>query len=95
MATSTLKITGLSEETLRIIDEQARKRVRARNGYPRGLIKHAVTANNSGETPALFELYASVQEECGKSKMTETDIDALIDEARNPVSRNCEMTRTR
>ena len=93
MATLTLRVTGLSEETLRKIDEQAKRNGRDRNGFLRDLIEGAVTANRQDDAPSILDLFAPVQEEFRQSGMTEADLDVLIEEARNQVHRNPGITR--
>lgn len=92
MATLTLQVTGLSEETLRKIDEQAKRNGRDRNGFLRDLIEGAVTPNSQVEAPNILELFAPVQEEFKQSGMSEADLDVLIEEARNQVHRDSSVT---
>lgn len=92
MATLTLQVTGLSEETLRKIDEQAKRNGRDRNGFLRDLIEGAVTPNSQVEAPNILELFAPVQEEFKQSGMSEADLDVLIEEARNQVHQDSSVT---
>ena len=56
------------------------------------LFTDVATANSRDETPNVLELFAPVQEEFKQSGMTEADLDALIEEARNQVHRSSGMT---
>jgi hypothetical protein len=82
MATQTLRIHGLSEDTLRRIDEKARRNGRDREDYIRELIARDLDEFDTGATPPVLELFAPVQQEFTQLGMTEADLDAVITDAR-------------
>lgn len=88
MTTLTLRITGLTEETLRKIDEKAGRRGRDRAEYVRDLIERDLGSRDSDDPRSILQRFEPVQAEFAASGLSEGDLDLLIEEAREQVSRH-------
>ena len=72
----TIEVAGLSEETLRLLDERIRERGGDRAGYIRHLLDQDL------HSPTLSELLAPFREQVAESGLVEEDLDQLFAEAR-------------
>ena len=80
MATLTLEIPDISDQTLHNLDEKARLRGRDRRSHILDLIE------KDAATPATFlDIFAPVREDFKNSGMTLEELDLLVDEAREEV----------
>ncbi len=93
MATTTLEISGLSEETVKKIDLKAKQEGRAREDYLRDLIERDVDSIPCTDQKSILELFAPVQGDFEQSGMSEDDLDALIDKARADVRQELKAGR--
>lgn len=80
LETEVLHINGLSSETLKVIDERASLTGRSREEYVVSVLEKDVRAPMS-----LRDLYAPVREQIAESGVTEEELDALLEEAREEV----------
>ncbi|HLK59553.1 MAG TPA: hypothetical protein VKU00_23525 [Chthonomonadaceae bacterium] len=78
MATSThtIEVTGISEETLHLLDERIRQQGGDRSEYIRHLL------NKDLHSPTLSELLAPLRQQVAESGMSEEELDQLFLEAR-------------
>ncbi len=72
----TIKVTGISEETLRLLDERIRQQGGDRAGYIRHLLDQDL------HSPTLSELLAPFREQVAESGLSEEELDQLFAEAR-------------
>ena len=72
-----IEIAGLPPELLQALDERAQQIGTSREDYVRGLIQRDLTAPLS-----LRDLYAPVREQIAESGISEEELDALLEEAR-------------
>jgi hypothetical protein len=75
-AIHTIEVTGIPEETLRLLDERIRQQGGDRAGYIRYLLDKDL------HSPTLSELLAPFREQVAESGMSEEDLDQLFAEAR-------------
>ena len=71
MAT-TIEVTGISEETLRLLDERVRKQGGDRAEYIRQLLDKDL------HSPTLSQLLAPFREQVAKSGVSDEDLDQLF-----------------
>jgi hypothetical protein len=76
MAIHTIEVTGISEETLRLLDERVRQQGCDRAEYIRHLLDKDL------HSPTLSELLAPFRQQVAESGMSEKDLDQLFAEAR-------------
>ena len=72
----TIEVTGIPEETLRLLDERVRQQGVDRGGYIRHLLDKDL------HSPTLSELLAPFREQVAQSGMSEEELDQLFEEAR-------------
>ena len=75
-STRTIEVTGISEETLNLLDERVRQQGGDRAGYIRHLLDQDL------HSPTLSELLAPFREQVAESGLSEEELDQLFAEAR-------------
>lgn len=75
----TIEVTGISEETLRLLDKRVLQQGGDRSTYIRDLLDRELHA------PTLTELLAPFRKQVAESGMTEDELDDLFEEAREEV----------
>ena len=79
---STLQISGLAKQKLRVLRAQAKEAGMTAEKYAKHLIEEGISIQRRARTTTFDELFAPVQEQFRKSGMTEEDLDKLVDTAR-------------
>jgi len=82
LETEVLQIDGLSEDTLRVIEERASLTGKSREEYVVGVLERDAKAPLS-----LRDLYAPVRAQISESGVTDEELDALLEEAREDAWR--------
>lgn len=82
LETTTLKITGLRFETLQALREKAREAGKTVEEYLRAVIEAEVSADQS-----FNEILEPIRRSFDESGMSENELDALFEEAREKVYR--------
>lgn len=77
LETDHIEIAGLPPETLQALEERAQQIGTSRESYVRHLIQKDLSAPLS-----LRDLYAPVREQIAESSISEEELDALLEEAR-------------
>jgi len=88
--TATIKVSGLGKEKLVALREQAKALGITAEGYAKRLIEEGLSLEQLARTTTFDELFAPAQAHFRKSRMTEEDLDRLVDRAR---SRHRRVTR--
>ncbi|HET6385132.1 MAG TPA: ribbon-helix-helix domain-containing protein [Armatimonadota bacterium] len=84
MPSHTIKVTGVPEELVRLLDERIKRRHAAgRSEYLRELIRKDVL----GEERSLREILAPIHEFTRSLPDTEEELDTFFDEVRDEVSK--------
>lgn len=78
-ATHNIEVTGISEETLRLLDERVRQRGGDRSGYVRQVLDKDL------RSPTLTELLAPFRQQVAESGVDDEELDQLFSEARDDV----------
>jgi metal-responsive CopG/Arc/MetJ family transcriptional regulator len=83
MPSHTIKITGVSDELLKLLDERVRRRhAIGRSEYIRELIRKDVLER---EDRSLAEILAAIHAESRSLPDTDDELDAFFEEVRNEV----------
>jgi hypothetical protein len=78
-ATKTLEIPGVSEEQIRQLDERARQAGTDRGEFVKRLIAREL------DTPTIDEIFAPFRQAVAESGITDEELTALFEEARDEV----------
>ena len=78
-ATYDIEVTGISEETLRLLDERVSHLGGDRSGYVRNVLDKDL------RNPTLSDLLAPFRHQVAESGMSEQELDDLFSEAREEV----------
>ncbi len=80
LETETIEISGLSMDTIRVIDERAELAGKSRAEYAQSVLEREARVPMS-----MHDLYAPVREQIAASGISDEELDALLDEARTEV----------
>ena len=88
MATQTITVSGVTEETLSRLDEKAQQLGVNREDYIREILKREARKPSAGvhSRMSFSEILAPMQAEAERLGRSEAEIDALIEKARNEVA---------
>lgn len=83
MPSHTIKVTGVPEELVKLLDERVKRRHGAgRSEYIRELIRRDVL----GTDPSLRDLLAPIHADTKRRGTTEAEVDQLVDELRSEIT---------
>jgi len=83
MATTTIQISGLDKQKVATLREQAKTLGMSAEVYARHLIEEGMTLELQARTKTFDELFDPAQARFRKSRMSEQDLDQLVNAARS------------